>query len=189
MQDYDKYKKEGDIHWKWYFTFKNSYKDLVDQALDPFRKVSKHNLGTLLEIGCGDGVALNFLSRSGFYCTGVEPVITATAFAEEHGVTAEYYNETVEEFVKRGLRFDYFFSLNVIEHVQKPEVFVELMRRVKYFGVIVTDRKQAHVDLSKYHMREYSPKEFEELFKDFDLTKLPLSNDAFFGYIIKNKTI
>lgn len=189
MKDYDKYKKDGDIHWQWYFNFSNSYKDLIDESLAPFKKVSHHDLGSLVEIGCGDGVALNFLDKSGFKCTGVEPVVTATAFANEHDVNADFYNETVEEFIKRDLSFDYLLSINVIEHVEDPTAFVALMRRIKQFGVIITDRSVPGSDISSYHNREYTPLEFEELFKDFDLKKLPLSNDEFFGYIIKNKTL
>jgi 2-polyprenyl-3-methyl-5-hydroxy-6-metoxy-1,4-benzoquinol methylase len=187
MKEYDKYKKDGDLHWHWYFNLKHPYKTLVDESLAPFRQVSKFDLGTLVDIGCGDGIPLSFLARTGFICTGVDPDGAATAFAEYHGVKADFFNEKAEEFVKRELEYDYLYSLNVIEHLDNPEVMVEMMRRVKNFGVIVTDRALGEV--SPYHAREYSPVQFEALFKDFELTKLPVSDDEYFGYIIKNKLL
>lgn len=184
IQQYDKYQKFGDLHWQWYQSNNEGYRSLVDESLVPFQGV---NLGTVVDVGCGDGLPLFFLNQMGFRCYGVEPERDAVELAMRHNVRAEYFIETAEKFAKRGMGFDYLYCLNTIEHLDDPQSLIKIARRIRNFSVIVTDNKDTVVDRSRYHKCEFSPVEFEVLFKDFELERLPLSHPQFFGYIIKNK--
>lgn len=181
---YDKYERDGDIHWQWYSQNTHSYKDLVNDAIKPFQGI---NVGTVIDVGCGDGLPLSLLYDLGFKCSGVDINESGIKLALEHGVSAEFFIQEAERFAGRQMQFDYLFSLNTIEHLMDPKAMVEIMKNIKEFGVIVTDVKQAEGRSSIYHTHEFTTEEFEKLFADFDLTPIEISNPDYFGYIIKNK--
>lgn len=183
-KQYDKY-DQGDIHWQWYHNTPN-YFDLVNESLAPFKGIE---LGSVIDVGCGDGLPLSFLDQWGFKCYGVDSSKTGIDYALEHNVSAEYFIQKAEEFARRGMEFDYLYSLNTIEHLDDPNAMVEIMKKIKKFGVIVTDyaKGEGSKDRNDYHNIEFTPESFKELFKDFVLEQIPISNDAFFGFKISNK--
>lgn len=181
MDYYDKY-SQGDIHWQWYH---NSpwYNTLVKESLIQFKNVEP---GTLVDIGCGDGLSLSFLHDLGFKCYGVDPEYEGVKLALDHNVSAEYFVEKAERFAERNLEFDYLYSLNTIEHMDDPHAMVEIMKRVKKFGVIITDDGSIPEQVNRYHNIEFTDKSFRELFKDFNVQQLPISGD-FIGYKVWKK--
>lgn len=181
-KDYDKYQQYGDIHWQWYNN-QADYHFLVDDALAPFKSVAP---GTVVDVGCGDGLPLSFLHDLGMKCFGVEPEYKGVELALQHNVSAEYFIEGAEKFAKRGLEFDYLFSLNTIEHLDDPAALVEIMRHVKNFGVIVTDDGSLVTQKSQYHEVEFTDESFRELFKEFNLEKIKIRG-GYIGYRIWKK--
>ena len=181
---YDKYNM-GDIHWQWYSNMP-SYYTLVNESLEPFKSAVP---GSLIDIGCGDGVSLSLLDQMGFKCSGVDLSKQGIDLAIQHNVTAEYYIQSAEDFALRGLEFDYLYSLNTIEHLDNPECMVEIMKRISKFGVIITDHANGHPtkDSSRYHNQEFTPESFTELFCDFNLEKIKLTDPAYFGFVIKRR--
>jgi SAM-dependent methyltransferase len=184
MREYDKYKM-GDIHWQWYYNTPEYY-DLVNESLIPFKENTE--LGSVVDIGCGDGLSLSFLDEWGYKCFGVDPSKTGIDLALEHNVSAEYFIEKAEKFKDRDIKFDYLYSMNTIEHLDDPQAMVEIMKKIKNYGVIITDWHGKHPDKKdSYHNIEFTPDSFKELFKDFNLTELSLSSPRYFGFIVRNK--
>lgn len=193
FQDYDKYEKHGDLHWKWYADNKHGYHSLVEDSLKPFLSVAPLDISekgkiTVVDIGCGDGLPLSKLYELGYKCYGVDPSKVGIDLAlKEHDVSAEFFIEKAEKFAERGLDFDYLYCLNTIEHMDRPEALLEIMKHIRKFGIIVTDDATLHKDPSVYHSKEFTPTEFEKLFKDFKLEKLNITHKSYFGYKVSNK--
>lgn len=179
---YDKYEQYQDIHWQWYNN-QAEYNFLVTDSLVSFENAE---LGTLVDIGAGDGLPLQLLGELGFKCYGVEPEFTAVDIAMNHNVSAEYFIETAEKFAQRGLKFDYLYSLNTIEHMDNPAVMLDIMKNVSKFGVIVTDDFSKHVEKDPYHEIEFTDETFTQLFKDFGLEKIKVRGD-YIAYKVWNK--
>ena len=166
MSDYPKYRKNGDIHWKWYMSGNVWYSYLVNDSVAQFRGLN----GTLLDVGCGDGVSSYMLACRGFRVIGIDPESVGVRIAVDKMKYLKFKGQviTVENFVKSSVEgFDYLYSLNTIEHCEDPKVFVELMKRIKNFGIIVTDNAEVSTGKHPYHTKEFTKETLKELFKDF----------------------
>tara|TARA_R110001606_G_scaffold393840_1_gene564172 strand:- start:2620 stop:3348 length:729 start_codon:yes stop_codon:yes gene_type:complete len=79
-----------------------------------------------LDVGCGAGLLCEPLARLGARVTGLdaaaENIAVAKAHAEPQGLDIDYRNTAVEDF--GGQNFDLVTSLEVIEHVDDPQAFV-----------------------------------------------------------------
>ena len=176
MVEYNKYKKRGAIHWRWYSSrHKNiGYKVLVDESIVYFP-----NKGTIIDIGCGDGLPSSLLAKKGLEVTGIEPEITGLKMARDRlsGLDFIGYETTIESFVSNtDQKFDYLYSLNTIEHIEDEYAFVEMMKRIRNFGIVVTDngdKPQKH----PYHTKEYTIESLNELFKDFRIEQIYFSDE------------
>lgn len=82
----------------------------------------------ILDIGCGGGVLCEPLARLGADVVGADPSTNAISIAREHarreGLSIDYRPQTSEELLAEGERFDVVTSMEVIEHVVQPLLFV-----------------------------------------------------------------
>lgn len=97
---------------------------------------------TILDIGCGGGLISVPLSRLGAKVTGVDADKQAITVAKQHskdqGLDIDFIHGAAENLVEEGRKFDVVMALEVIEHVDNPELFVELCSKlVKPNGIVI----------------------------------------------------
>jgi 2-polyprenyl-6-hydroxyphenyl methylase / 3-demethylubiquinone-9 3-methyltransferase len=85
----------------------------------------------VLDVGCGAGLAAEALARRGFDVLGIDAaggaIEAAQAHAEGQGLRLEYQATTAEALAEAGARFPAIISLEVVEHVADPGVFVRTL--------------------------------------------------------------
>jgi 2-polyprenyl-6-hydroxyphenyl methylase / 3-demethylubiquinone-9 3-methyltransferase len=81
---------------------------------------------TLLDVGCGGGLLSEPLAQMGFTVTGIDAgdknIAVAKIHAEQSGLAIDYRVCTPEQLV--GDLFDVVLTMEVVEHVPDPSVFV-----------------------------------------------------------------
>jgi 2-polyprenyl-6-hydroxyphenyl methylase / 3-demethylubiquinone-9 3-methyltransferase len=97
---------------------------------------------TLLDVGCGAGIVSEPLSRLGAKVIAIDAsernILVAKIHAEKSYADINYQNLLPEDIASKGETFDIVVSLEVIEHVANPEVFLNiLVSLVKPGGVLV----------------------------------------------------
>lgn len=89
---------------------------------DYFKGVLGNMAGkTVLDIGCGGGLLSEEFAKAGARVTGVDLSPTAIDAAKEHagksGLTIDYRNCPMKEFVDKGETFDIVLCAEMLEHV------------------------------------------------------------------------
>jgi 2-polyprenyl-3-methyl-5-hydroxy-6-metoxy-1,4-benzoquinol methylase len=133
------------------------------ERLSKIRKVKKE--GKLLDIGCGKGRFLAYVSRFGWDVYGVEPSSTGRYSALNKNLRI---TTTLEELGEK--KFDIVTLWHVLEHIDKPIEFLEKIKdHLDHSGVIIIgvpniDSLQAKISASKWlhldvprHRLHYSP--------------------------------
>ena len=134
----------------------------LDGAFAPLHRMTparmrflKDTIGTLagktiLDIGCGGGLISIPLARLGTNVgakvTGIDADATAISVASAHAaqdaaqenLPITFINGAAEDLVDQGQKFDVVLALEIIEHVDHPDMFVDLCARlVKPDGIVV----------------------------------------------------
>ena len=82
----------------------------------------------LLDIGCGGGLVSEPMARLGFAVTGIdagtETLAVARAHAAESGLVIDYRQAAAEDLAAAGESFDAVLTLEIVEHVADPELFL-----------------------------------------------------------------
>lgn len=99
-----------------------------------------------IDVGCGGGYMVDAMQNAGAHATGIDLDPEAIAFAKKnHNPEATYYCENINEFIKRGKKFDFGHSSQVIEHVGDFNEFVagwaQLIKPGGLFFLKTPDRK------------------------------------------------
>lgn len=88
----------------------------------------------LVDIGCGGGLLSEPLARMGAAVTGIDAaernIGVAALHAREGGLAIDYRHETAEGLLARGESFDIVLSMEVVEHVADPALFLETCARL-----------------------------------------------------------
>lgn len=100
-----------------------------------------------IDIGCGGGYMVDAMQKMGANrAVGIDLDPEAMEFARKnHDPRATYYCESIDDFIKRGMLFDFGHSSQVIEHVGDFNAFVEgwasLVKPGGYFFLKTPDRR------------------------------------------------
>lgn len=172
--NFDKYQTKGAYHWTWLQT-EPWYKACVD-------KILKFCKGSTLDLGCGEAVIGSLLLERGIKdYVGIDSDKTALQLADPE---LDVRQGNIEQDSFMG-EWDYLVCLNTIEHLKTPKRVVDIFNSsIKKAGIIITDIPQEQP--SKYHVKEFTPKELADLFKDFKVVPFQI-DENFHGIEVYKK--
>ena len=112
-----------------------SHFDLDESDLKAYKGLS------FIDIGCGGGLLCEPFARSGGNVAGLDAdkqaISVAKHHAKEQGLDIIYENKAVEELVNTNKTYDVVSALEIIEHVDNPDVFLKnCLKLVKPNGLI-----------------------------------------------------
>lgn len=129
--------------------------------------------GNLLEIGCGVGRGIDLMVEKATNYTALDKNTEVLA-----ALTKKYPNCTFQQANVPPLtgladnQFDCVVSFQVIEHIEKDNLFLQEIYRVLKpggFVIITTPNKNLSLSRNPWHVREYTPKEMKNIMeKHFD---------------------
>ncbi|WP_150539577.1 bifunctional 2-polyprenyl-6-hydroxyphenol methylase/3-demethylubiquinol 3-O-methyltransferase UbiG [Actinobacillus vicugnae] len=83
----------------------------------------------VLDVGCGGGILSEEMAKAGANVTGIDmtndPLEVARQHAQQHGLTIDYQQTTIEDFVQnqtacQAEKFDVITCMEMLEHVPDP---------------------------------------------------------------------
>lgn len=155
MSTFNKYRTKGAYHWDWYET-EDWYKQCVDECV-------KFCKGETLDVGCGDGLLLSKLPPGSM---GIDPDPDAIRLAAQKGMEMKSIVES-SVYTPVDRSFPYMACLNVIEHLDRPEVLKGVVRDHVTKGAIIITIDWQGGAFGEDHKHEYTYKELLEFFKEF----------------------
>jgi len=165
----DKYEKLGAYHWRDYAmghpkffsnTMEAFYRGHANYIVRDFNKRKK---GTVLDVGCGDGLITCMLRWSGWDIKGIDISEKGIELANMKCPTVEF--ELKDIFKEKG-KFDYILASEIIEHLPNPDEFLEKIKNLfTKEAMITTPDRVFHEKPDPYHFIEYNKQEFANLLK------------------------
>ncbi|TAE81892.1 MAG: bifunctional 2-polyprenyl-6-hydroxyphenol methylase/3-demethylubiquinol 3-O-methyltransferase UbiG [Alphaproteobacteria bacterium] len=113
---------------------------------------------SLLDVGCGGGLASEPLARLGAHVEGIdaseENITIARIHAERMGLAIDYHATTAEAWVEKSMCYDAVIALEMIEHVADVQLLLSsLVQLTKPNGLIILstiNRTLSSLLLAKY---------------------------------------
>lgn len=105
----------------------------IQQRFSRCQEIQKIDSGVFLDIGCGEGFALDFYRRQGWDVTGYD-------FSDygllKHNPKCKNFlklgniNTSIQNAIKEKKKFDLIFITNVLEHLIEPEDFLDKLHSI-----------------------------------------------------------
>jgi SAM-dependent methyltransferase len=124
---YQRYFEMEDRHW-WFVGRREIFLRILDQEFLPRRGSD----ASVLDVGCGTGTMLGYLSRYGA-AQGVDASAEAVRFCRERGVQA-VHQAAGASLPFESASFDLVTALDVVEHVDDDLMLLRELRRVTRAG-------------------------------------------------------
>jgi 2-polyprenyl-3-methyl-5-hydroxy-6-metoxy-1,4-benzoquinol methylase len=108
-------------------SFSKSALAFIEENINNYEALQKGlEKKNIVEIGCGDGLFSELLLKRGAVITGFEPSKAASLLAEKRGVKVinNYFDKKTATFPEK---FDGFVIRFVLEHIPKPNEFLNLI--------------------------------------------------------------
>ncbi len=183
---FDKYlKRRPDYHWQQVSRNIFGYNAYVAaryrQVADT---VAAKDGQRILDIGCGDGVLLGQITKGKLYGIDFDADSVKVAAAKVKG---SFSVGAAESLPLKSNYFDTVIATEIIEHLAKPELMLQEIKRVLKSGgrvIITTPVKPADGLTDKLHQREFTPRELKALMAGyFRQIKITTSHASWFKKI------
>ncbi len=175
------YIKMGELEKKhWYFAAKRKFIDLVIK-----KYVRSGESVKILDVGCGTGAVLEQMASKNFLVSGIDMNDTALEYCRQKGFSVE--KGFADRMPYSAETFDIVFALDVLEHLDNPELAVKEVKRVLKPGGLFIVTVPAHQwlwsyhDESLHHKKRYNKSDLNALLSA-DLTVL--QNSWIHGFIL-----
>ena len=151
---------------------KKKLNDLKSEIFFIKNKAKKKRKASIIDMGCGYGFFLSAFGKK-WDKHGIEISKKAIAYSKKWGSIHEY---SLEKNINIKKKFDFVFSYHVIEHLYKPEKFIDncykILKKNGYFiiGTPNFDSGCAKRFNNKY--RFFKDKTHISLFSEFSLSRL-----------------
>lgn len=163
---FDKYRERGAYHYDWYKNNAFDYKDCVDKCVE-FCK------GSTLDVGCGDGLVTKMILDKGYLAVGIDNDKVGVSLAIENAFAKL---ADLQDFKLSNVKFEYMVCLNVIEHLENPEVIKQIFdNNITKAAIIITDIPQG--ELPPEHFKEYTPEELKQMFAEWKAEPFKIGKD------------
>ena len=187
MQPFTKYEERGAYHWKWYISNHLNYRDKTGLVLSYFP-----NTGSVVDIGCGEGVMSWHMFLRGLSVEGIDTNIEAIQLAQvqiRNYMCLKRFRNTLKYKVSSiyDLPFevyDYAVCHEVLEHLNDPQRAVIKIVNSARKTCIISTPVGSRAKKSKYDFQLFNFKEIRNLFKSYN-TKIDIFYDTFFIKVIK----
>ncbi len=163
-------------------------------------KILENGAGkTALDLGCGNGAYLEFVSKRGFDVVGVDLDKTSLNAAKTRNFShkAEFFNMTLADVHEKfpDLRFDVISAFEVVEHLDNPKEVIELIHKMlkpggHFIGTLPSFERylikkiNMVYEVPPYHLTYWTEKTWKNaLEKLFDFKHQFSTNDVFCGYM------
>jgi 2-polyprenyl-6-hydroxyphenyl methylase/3-demethylubiquinone-9 3-methyltransferase len=135
LDEVEKFSKIADEWWSETGKFKPLHKfnpirlQYIISTLKSHFEVTKIEGLKVIDIGCGGGLLSVPLARLGANVTGIDAseknIKVAKLHAEKEGLNINYLHTSAEEVFATGEKFDCVLSMEIIEHVEDVESFMQ----------------------------------------------------------------
>lgn len=178
----EKYLNRGNYHWRWYFNKENEwYPELVDAIVE-----FCEGADSVLDVGCGDGLLGRLFTDADCQYTGVDADSVAIAMARYLVPKGRFLEKDISQSRMKG-KWDYLACLNTIEHLDKPEVLLEILdKNITKGAIVITDKADPNRELAQGHVKEYTLDELVDFFKDYSPELFEIAGD-FIGVRIRKQ--
>lgn len=171
MIAFNKYERNGAYHWGWYNTNKFGYKDQVDYVVSQFPAQ-----GSILDIGCGDGLTTYKLHEKGLNVTGIDLNEEAIRLGK---LRCNMLSLDVASVYDIHSTYDYALLHDVIEHLENPRLALSTIRKsIRNYCIISTPNANMHTS-GQYDYQLWTPEGISELLNGYDFEFLDTSGIMF----------
>ncbi len=141
----------------------NRHSPFADRMKNSITKYKNYIYGRVLDIGCGEGTALEMIKDIGHSCEGYDISERKAIVAREHGLKVTVGHQ--EKLPFKDKEFDTIFSSHVLEHSYDRKAAAKEHARVAKRGVIIVPTEPDKQGLE--HLGAFkNAVEFKKLFED-----------------------
>ena len=117
--------------------FHGRWNDMYENFIEIKKKLKKDT--SILDIGCGWGLALEYFKNKGMEGYGFDPAIEAVNYGKQKGLNLMHAGlQSMDVF--NGKKFDIITILNVLEHLADPTLALEQIKKIlKDDGILLID--------------------------------------------------
>lgn len=155
---FNKYRLKGAYHYDWYRT-ESWYKTLIDRAVDFCQ-------GSTIDLGGGEGLLVSKIAENGHLSMVADKDTHARdLFKAVHPAGFMLFDVDKDSL---DTKWDYLACLNTIEHLERPERLLKILKNNITKGAIISTIDYQGGSLGEDHKREYTMDELMDFFKKYD---------------------